>query len=65
MQNAFGPRRIYSKYEDKILSCPWTVSIFFGMEVSGTVFITKLVDTGTKEALGGQQPPPLEMERLV
>ena len=27
---------------------------FFSMEVGGTVLITKLVDTGTKKALGGQ-----------
>lgn len=37
---------------------------FSGMEVCGTVLITKLVDRGTKEALGGQTPP-LEMERQV
>lgn len=37
---------------------------FSGMEVYGTVLITKLVDRGRKEALGGQTPP-LEMERQV
>lgn len=39
------------------------LSAFGGrMEVGGNVLITKLVYTGTKEALGGQTPP-LEMER--
>lgn len=28
-QNAFGPWKIYSKYQGKILSCSWTVSRFF------------------------------------
>lgn len=37
---------------------------FSGMEVCGNVLITKLVDRGTKEALGGQTPP-LETERQV
>lgn len=37
---------------------------FSGMEVSGTVLITELVDRGTEKALVGQTPP-LEMERQV
>lgn len=33
MWNAFGLCRIYSKYWDKILSCPWTLSIFWGLVI--------------------------------
>lgn len=62
MQNDFMSCRIQQLSRQNFLLSD--CQHFSGMEVHGTVLITKLVDRGTKEALGGQTSP-LEMERQV
>lgn len=59
-----GPEKFTASIKEKFSPVSGLSAGFFQMEVGSTVLITKLVDTGTKEVLGGQTPP-LEMERQV